>query len=171
MPGPIVAALDILQDAILAALAPVGAAWWNEAPADTTRRLRLAPGEPPRLPVALIPYCPDPGAVERRYLRVEGWAGRVAVRCLAADTGDARAARDAAHAALAATAAPAGYALGLRYAGPLPTLSSGGVTQVGSVYAATIRRVAVAPALAALLLEDGGALLLEDGARLLLETT
>lgn len=143
MPGPIIDALDIAEDAILAALAALApVAEFADAPADTTRRLRLPGGDPDALVRVYVAQHQDNGGRRDDRLHSDGWEGLVAVRCISASDAVARAGRDAAHAALATLASPAGYGLTATWRRPIPTVTRNGITQRGGVYLVTIRRAA-----------------------------
>jgi hypothetical protein len=126
-PTPITSALELAQDAItaaLGALVPVGAAWWDAAPASEklVSRLRAAitplTGVTP-LACAYVAQHQDGGGRPVRYVADEGWAGLVVVRVLSATDAGARAGLALAVGAMAALSSPAGYALSARWDRPI----------------------------------------------------
>lgn len=143
MPGPIIDALDLAEDAILAALAALAPlAVFEAAPEDTTRRLRLPAAHVEALSHVYVAQHQDNGGRRADYAHSSGWQGLIAVRCISASDAAARAGRNAAHAALTSLASPAGYHLSATYRRPIPTTIRNGVAQRGGVYQVTIRRVA-----------------------------
>lgn len=147
MPGPIVAALDLAEDAILAALESAARARlgtvapWGAGAEDSARRMLLPITDLAHMAQLFIAYHADNGGRPDDRLHSAGWAGAVGIRCLSADDDLARAGRDAAAVALATLPSPAGYALSARWQRPLPVLSRNGIHQRTGLYRVTIRRV------------------------------
>lgn len=119
--APVVAALDVLEDAALAALAalsPAGSAWWWQYPPPTLAR--LASGQLAR---AYILQHQDGGGRPAPRLGSEGWEGLIVVRVLSAVDATARDGRDLAVAAMLALASPAGYHIQVAHDRPIAVAS------------------------------------------------
>lgn len=150
-PTPIYAALALAQDAILAALAalaPVGAAWWDVAPAGEKLVTRLRAAVSPLTGVtslarAYVAQHQDGGGAPVRYVAAEGWAGLVVVRVLSATDAEARAGFALVAPAMAALGQPTGYELTARWDRPVsvPRDPDGIYTRAGQ-WAVRIERTA-----------------------------
>lgn len=136
-PQPVVTAIDILEDAIVAALAtlaPTGNAWWDAAPAGTVQE--LANG----LARVYVAQSQDAGGAQAPLLNSAGWAGLVVVRCLSRDKAVARFGATLAYAAIAGLASPTGYTITTRYDRQIPIPLADKIYTSAAQWAITIRR-------------------------------
>lgn len=138
------AALDIAEDWLLPALQALTVAAWGALPPGTVGRLLAPHADPTRLDYALVAQHQDGGGAFAPLVGSVGWAGEVAVRCLAATDARARAGRDAARLAALGRAAPAGYAVQVRELPPiaLPSPDPDGIYQRAWRCVVTLRRSA-----------------------------
>lgn len=110
-PNPIVDALGLAEDAILAALTPLGLAAWSPEPADLNKWLGLPATDPKHVACALIAHHQDDGGASRRHLQSERWEGLVTIRVRSRSRASAREGLAFAVAALKALPQPDGYTL------------------------------------------------------------
>lgn len=139
MPQPVVTAVDILEDQIMAALAvldPIGNAHWDVAPAGTVAA--LADG----LTRVYVAQSQDAGGAQARLLNSAGWAGLVLVRCMSRDKAVARFGAVLAYAAIATLASPAGYQITTKYDRQIPIPVADRIYTSAAQWAITIRRAA-----------------------------
>lgn len=141
MTAPVIAALELAEDAVqavLAALSPAGNAAWGLAPVGTVGRLLATPA----LTRYYVAQHQDDGGQRDRYIHSDGWAGLVVVRVLSASDAAARAGFVLATAAMAALSSPAGYAIRARWSKPVAIPPDGDhIHTRASLWRVTIRRI------------------------------
>lgn len=142
-PAPIPTALDIVEDAVLAALnalTPTGSAYWGAAPVDTVGRLSQPPAQAAHLSRVYVAQHQDGGGREAALLGSRGWEGLVTVRVLSADLARARAGFALVVTAMAALASPAGYALRAEWRQPLDLPTINRIVARAGIWELTLRR-------------------------------
>lgn len=140
-PEPIIDALGLAEDAILAALAPLGLAAWAPEPAELSRRMGLPATDPAFVARALIAHHQDDGGRRAAHLQSSGWEGLVTVRVRSRTRTSARTGLGLAVTALAGLAQPDGYRLTARWVKPrdIPVTDPLVTTRAG-IWLVTIRR-------------------------------
>jgi hypothetical protein len=134
-PTPIVTALELVEDALLAAVSgAVAPAAWG-LPADSIKTLLGTAGS-----AAAVLQHQDGGGQLDPHLNDGGWTGLVVLKTLSAADADARTAFGLASAALVTAASPTGYRIGFRYDRPIAIPPKDRIYTRAGQWRVTIRR-------------------------------
>lgn len=136
--APIRTALDLMQTAMLAALAPLvptfkgsPAVYWQQAPSGVASALLTGD-----LAGCIVCQAQDGGGHSLYYLGVQGWRGLVTVKCMAVDRAAATALLASIPEPLTLTASV--YALAAEWQRPLDLPTVDGITTAAGIYRLTI---------------------------------
>lgn len=139
---PVTAALEVVENAVLAALGalvPTGAAFWNAEATSLYSRLALPPPTPTALACAWIAQHQDNGGQRDPRVNSHGWRGLVVVRCLSRTQATARAGLQSAVPVMAALAPPTGYTLNATWDRPIAIPKSENIYTAAGQWIVTIR--------------------------------